>query len=398
MAQAFSGVRILDFTQVFAGPFGVMQLGLLGAEVIKVEQPGTGDQARALMGRPEDQDMPPAYLAMNLNKKSMTLNLKAPEAPALVKRLVADMDVVVENFKAGTMARLGLDYAALAAVKPDLVYCSVTGYGQTGPKAGEAAYDGAIQAASGMMSHNGHPETGPTRTGFMPVDMATALNTAFAIAAALHRKARTGKGQYLDVSMMDTALILQAAQYASLSVHGAQPRLTGNASQTRQPTADVFPTKDGHIQITAIRQVQVERLFKALGLQALLENPDFATEESRPRHAAALRAALLEALAGGTTRDWLERLASQGIPVADIRSLAEVAADPQFEGRSAFAALASPITGKPIRLVQAGYTASEDGPKTQGAPPALGAHTDEVLAAAGYSKDELAQLRASGVI
>ena len=215
MSQAFEDVRIIDFTQVFAGPFAVMQLALLGAEVIKVEQPGTGDQTRGLMNADSTSGASPSFLTMNLNKQSLTLNLKSPEADTIVKALVATADVVVENFKAGTMDKMGFGFEALRAIKPDLIYCSISGYGQTGPKAGEAAYDGAIQAASGMMSQNGHPETGPTRTGFMPVDMSTAMHAAFAIASALHRKAKTGQGQQIDLAMMDTALLLQAAQISN---------------------------------------------------------------------------------------------------------------------------------------------------------------------------------------
>ena len=205
---AFSDVRILDFSQVLAGPFAVMQLALLGADVIKVEQPVIGDSTRGLMSEGQDESMSPAFMGMNLNKKSLTLDLKKPEAINIISRLIPDIDVVVENFKGGTMRRMGLDYDALRKINPDLIYCSVTGYGQTGAKAADDAYDGAIQASSGMMSQNGHPETGPTRTGYMPVDMSTALNTAFAISAALYRKVRTGKGQYIDVAMMDTAIIM----------------------------------------------------------------------------------------------------------------------------------------------------------------------------------------------
>ena len=213
--QAFSGVRILDFSQVLAGPFAVMQLALQGADVIKVEQPRTGDSTRGLMNEGQDDSMSPSFMGMNLNKKSLTLNLKKPDALNIISKLIPNTDVVVENFKSGTMGRMGLDYESLKIMKPDLIYCSVTGYGQTGVKATDPAYDGAIQASSGMMSQNGHPETGPTRTGYMPVDMGTALNTAFAISAALHRKAKTGRGQLIDVAMMDTAIVMQAAQYSN---------------------------------------------------------------------------------------------------------------------------------------------------------------------------------------
>ena len=264
MPQAFEGIRIIDFTQVLAGPFAVMQLALLGAEVIKVEQPETGDQTRGLMSNTRNQGMSPSFMGMNLNKKSITLNLNSAEAKEIVKKLVLEADVLVENFKAGTMQRMGLSYEELLVVKPDLIYCSVTGYGQDGPKAGEAAYDGAIQASSGMMSQTGHPTTGPTRTGFMPVDMSTALNTAFAISTSLYRKAQTGKGQYIDVAMMDTAVVMQAAQYDNYLNQGNLVGLLGNASPTKQPTANLFPTKDGFIQVTALSPLAQPKTFSPI--------------------------------------------------------------------------------------------------------------------------------------
>ena len=281
MPQAFEGIRIIDFSQVLAAPFAVMQLALLGAEVIKIEQPVGGDQTRGLMNIGEDQGLSPSFLAMNLNKQSLTLNLKTPQAVDIIKQLIANTDVLVENFKAGTMERLGLGYDDLKAIKPDLIYCSVTGYGQTGPKAGEAAYDGAIQASSGMMSQNGHEQTGPTRTGYMPVDMSTGLNTAFSISAALFRRANTGLGQRIDVAMMDTAIVMQAPQYSNFLNQGNLLGLMGNASPTRQPTANVFATKDSFVQIVALRQPQVEKLFAALEASHLLELEAFASPQAR---------------------------------------------------------------------------------------------------------------------
>ncbi len=399
MTQAFEGIRILDFTQVLAGPFGVMQLALLGAEVIKVEQPGTGDQTRGLMNQGEDQSMSPSFMAVNLNKKSVTLNLKDPRAVDIIKMLVPTIDVVVENFKAGTMERMGLDYKTLSNIRPDIIYCSVTGYGQSGPKAGEAAYDGAIQASSGMMSQTGHPQTGPTRTGYMPVDMSTALNTAFVLSASLHRRAVTGKGQRIDVAMMDTAIIMQAAQYSNYLNQGSLIGLRGNSSPTRQPTANVYPTKDGHIQITALRQPQVEKLFTELGLLALLENPDYATPDARVENPDGIHAAMCTALQNKPTAEWMKLLSVVGIPVAEIRELPEVVDDPQFEGRNAFATLPSPTNAnESIRVAKAGYVTNEDGPSVRSGPPLLGAHTEEVLTGIGISQEDINQLRLAGVI
>ncbi len=397
--QAFSNVRILDFSQVLAGPFAVMQLALLGADVIKIEQPGTGDSTRGLMNQGQDESMSPSFMGMNLNKRSLTLNLKKNEAVEIITRLITNIDVVVENFKGGTMERLGLDYETLSTLKPDLIYCSVTGYGQTGDKAADAAYDGAIQASSGMMSQNGHPETGPTRTGYMPVDMSTALNTAFAISAALYRKARTGKGQRIDVAMMDTAIVMQAAQYSNWLNQGSLVGLRGNSSPTRQPTADVFPTSDGFIQVTALRQTQAEALFREIGISDLLDQADFETPEARMNKPELTVEAVSNALQQATTREWMQRLAPLGIPVAEVRELPEVVKDSQFEGRNAFVTMPSPIeAGSTITVAKAGYMTNEDGPEVTRGPPKIGEHTEQILSDAGYTHDEISRFREEGVI
>ena len=399
MTAAFDGIRILDFTQVLAGPFAVMQLALLGADVIKIEQPITGDQTRGLMNEGEDLKMSPSFMGMNLNKRSLTLNLKDKTAVEIIKKLLPTVDVIVENFKAGTMQRHGLDYETLRQLKPDLIYCSITGYGQSGPKAGEAAYDGAIQASSGMMSQNGHPETGPTRTGYMPVDMSTALNCAFTISTALYRRATTGEGQYLDVAMLDTAIIMQASQFSNYLNQGSLVGLRGNASPTGQPTANVFPTKDGHIQITALRQPQVEKLFTELGLEQMLENEKFATPDARPAQSEAIFDAMSEALNRQTTEAWMKQLAAVGVPVAQVRELPEVASDPDITHRNALVTLPSPLdSDATITVAKAGYVTNVDGPEVRSAPPLLGADTNDILAELGYGAGEIERFRNTGVI
>ncbi len=399
MTSAFDGVRILDFTQVLAGPFAVMQLGLLGADVIKVEQPITGDQTRGLMNEGEDLRMSPSFMGMNLNKRSLTLDLKDETATEIIKKLLPSVDVIVENFKAGTMQRRGLDFETLKQLKPDLIYCSITGYGQSGPKAGEAAYDGAIQAASGMMSQNGHPETGPTRTGYMPVDMSTALNCAFAISAALYRKATTGEGQYLDVAMLDTAIVMQAVQFSNYLNQGSLVGLRGNASPTFQPTANVFPTKDGHIQITAIRQPQVEKLFAELGLAQMLADEKFATPDSRINHPDAIFDAMSQALGRQTTQAWMKQLAPVGVPVAEVRELPEVASDPDLKNRNALVSLPSPLDpNTTVTVAKAGYVTNVDGPEVRSGPPLLGADTHDILAELGIEASDIERLRKTGVI
>ena len=399
MTVAFDGIRILDFTQVLAGPFAVMQLALLGADVIKVEQPITGDQTRGLMNGGKDLKMSPSFMGMNLNKRSLTLNLKHETATEIIKKLLPTVDVIVENFKAGTMQRRGLDYESLRPLKPDIIYCSITGYGQTGPKAGEAAYDGAIQASSGMMSQNGHPESGPTRTGYMPVDMSTALNSAFAISAALYRKATTGEGQYIDIAMLDTAIIMQASQFSNYLNQSTLIGLRGNASPTGQPTANVFPTMNGHIQITALRQPQVEKLFTELGLKQMLEDTKFATTDSRINHPQEIFDALSQALNRQTTQAWMKQLAPAGIPVAEVRELPEVASDPDIAHRNALVTLPSPLDpDATVTVAKAGYVTNVDGPEVRSGPPILGADTEDILTKLGYEPKEIGRLRNTGVI
>lgn len=401
MTQAFSGVRVIDFTQVLAGPFATQQLALLGADVIKIEQPGQGDQTRTLLADADNSagGMSPAFMTCNLGKRSITLDLKADRAQEIVFRLVAQADVVVENFKAGVMQRLGFSDDVLRRIRPDLIYCSISGYGQQGPKSGVAAYDGAIQADSGMMAITGYPETGPTRTGYMPVDMATALNAAFAISAALHRKLATGEGQYIDVAMMDTAIVMQSAQITSYLVTGKVPELIGNRSPTGHPTANAFQTAKGYINVLALREPQVQNFFKIVGCGDSLTDLRFVDATARRANYDDTYELLAEALLHKTSEQWLVLFAASGVPAAAIRSYPELVNDEQFEYRNTFIDFPSPIeTGKSARLVRAGYQTSEDGPNTTLPPPRLGEHTDEILELCGYSTAEIATFRKERVL
>jgi crotonobetainyl-CoA:carnitine CoA-transferase CaiB-like acyl-CoA transferase len=400
MTQPFAGLRILDFTQVLAGPFATQQLALLGAEVIKVEPPGTGDQTRTLMngGPVAPPGMAPSFLSCNLGKRSLCLDLKAPAAAGIVRRLVARSDVVVENFRPGVMQRLGFGYDALRAARPDLVYCSISGYGQQGPRAGVAAYDGAIQADSGMMSINGHPATGPTRTGYMPVDMATALNSAFAIAAALYRRLATGLGQYIDVAMMDTAVVLQTPQYSNTLVNGDAPGLIGNRSPTGQPTASVFATADGHLQVVALSETQVQALFARLGCPERLAEPAFATVVARIAHHDAVRDLVAARMRLRSTADWTAELTAAGVPVAPIRSIPDVVDDPQFTHRGIFREQTIAPGAPPVRLVHAGFVTDADGPQGSRPAPRLGEHSHEILTELGYEPAEIRALAEARVI
>ncbi|MGI9324247.1 MAG: CaiB/BaiF CoA transferase family protein [Pseudomonadales bacterium] len=402
MAQAFSGLRIVDFTQVLAGPFATQQLALLGAEVIKIELPGNGDMTRALTvgGNAGDSSpgMTASFMTCNLGKRSITLDLKAPAAGEVVRRLVAQADAVVENFKPGTMERLGCGYEALRQIKPDLVYCSISGYGQSGPKSGLPAFDGAIQASSGMMSITGHPESGPTRTGFFAVDMSTALHAAFALSAALYRKQATGEGQRLDVSMLDTALMMQAPQVASTALTGRMPTLNGNSSPTREPTANVFPATDGFLQISALKAPHIHALLVAIDREDLTTDARLATTSARIEHADFVRQALSSALSQQPLAHWLSIFHKAGIPCAPIQTLAEVSEDPQLDQRDILVPLPHPKRDGMTQVVGPGHSANVDAPDVSRPPPALGQHTEEILREIGYDSNAIAALMRDKIV
>jgi len=394
--QALSGIRILDFTQVLAGPFATQQLAQLGADVIKIEQPGTGDITRGLMSTGAD-GMAPSFLTCNLGKRSIALDLKHDSARDIIFRLVKNCDAVVENFKPGTIDRLGFGYEAIRAVKPDIVYASISGYGQSGPKSTLPAFDGAIQAASGMMSVSGHPETGPVRTGYFSVDMSTALNAAFAITAALLRKHTTGQGQRIDVSMMDTAFVMQAAQISNFLVTGTEPELMGNRSPTKQPTANVFATQDGFVQIVALRESQIEALMTHVGHQDLYAAN--AEPVQRVKATDAFNDVLVPIIESKPTAHWLHELNALGVPAAPVLDIAGSTADEQVEHRLSITQIEKP--GEPqksVGVVSAGHMAEPSPPRVQRPPPELGEHTLELLAELGYSEAEITELRAQNVI
>ena len=402
MAQAFGGIRIVDFSQVFAGPFATMQFGLLGADIIKIEEPAEGDQCRSI-GADNDigrAGMPPFYLAMNANKRSMTLDLKHPKAAGVIARLVRDADVVVQNFRPGVIDRLGFGYETLRAMKPDLIYCSISGYGQTGPASAAPAYDGAIQAVSGIMSVTGYPENGPTRVGFTVVDLGTAVMAAFAIAGALYRRAMTGEGQHLDVSMLDTSLALMAPLLSNYLNIGAVPELVGNGSVVKLPSTGTFATEGGGaFLMSAITNKQWAGIAKAIERPELATDPRFQTVDGRRDHYDYLRTELQKAFASNTAMHWENRLNAEGVPASAIRSIPEVLEHPQVAHRNVI----GQVTGaagidREIRLVTSGFLACADGPAITSPPPGKGEHTDAILREVGYSDQEIAALREDGAL
>ena len=266
MSKPFAGVRILDFTRYLAGPYGTYQLALLGADVVKIESQ-EGDETRGQLADKKwaERKMAPSFLAVNGNKRSITLDLRKPEAVEIVKRLVVGADVVWENFRGGVMDRLGLGYEVLSAINPRLIYCGVSGFGRTGPEKTTAAFDGKLQAMSGIMSITGEPANGPTRAGFAICDTIGGMTAALAVASALFQRTHTGRGQLVDVAMLDAALAFIPGPVSEYTVAGIEQRQIGNGSVSRKVTANRFRTRDGFIVLAVLTEKQFASLMKALG-------------------------------------------------------------------------------------------------------------------------------------
>ena len=393
-----AGVRVLDLTNVLSGPFATLHLALLGAEVIKIENPVDGDLARKLGNVPElnDRLMGTSFLAQNANKKSVTLNLKEPEAREIFTRLAATADVVVENFRPGVMERLGVPYAVLAQANPRLVYCAISGFGQTGPDALKPAYDQIIQGLSGIMAINGDERLNPLRCGFPVCDTVGGLNAAFAIMGALYHRERTGEGQLIDVALVDSIMPLMGWVAANLLIGHRPPELLGNDNFTAAPSG-TFATRDGAINIAANKQEQWEAVADLLGVPELAADPRFAKRDARKKNRRALTPLLEERLRRDTTAHWVERLNARGVPSGAILDLEEALRQPQIAHRRTVQTVRAEGIGE---LQLFGLTAQFE--KTPGAiatpPPRLSEHTEEVLGGLGLTPDHIARLRQAGVV
>jgi crotonobetainyl-CoA:carnitine CoA-transferase CaiB-like acyl-CoA transferase len=395
--RALEGFRILDFSHVIAGPFCTAQLGLLGAEVIKVEAPEGdymrgrgGDDALRRMG------MGDHFAVQNANKRSIVIDLQTDQGRALARRLAARADAVVENFRPGVMARLGLDYATLSAANPRLVMCSLSGFGAEGPLAERPVYDNVVQAFCGLMAMTGTAESGPLKAGAPILDFASGTMAAFALTAALLRRERTGQGQHVELSMLDTAFLLMGPVISSLLNGGRAPRL--HANEHALAGASCYAAADGAlIMLGACTQRQFETLCRRIGRADLLEDARFADVRRQDPHRAALAEILAAEMRRRPAAEW-EALLADAVPAARVRSLAEALDDSYAAGRGVVAEAPWPSASGRVAIPVAAWRAEQDGPSLDRAPPRLGEDSDAVLAEAGLGPDEIATLRASGAL
>ncbi|MGE5345674.1 MAG: CaiB/BaiF CoA transferase family protein [Acidithiobacillales bacterium] len=396
--RLLEGVRALDLTNVLAGPFATLHLALLGAEVVKIENPEDGDLARKLGNVPtlSRMLMGTSFLAQNANKKSVTLNLKAAEGREVFLKLAGSADVLVENFRPGVMERLGLSYETLATRNPRLVYCAISGFGQTGPDAQKPAYDQIIQGLSGTMAVNGDERLNPLRCGFPVCDTVGGLNAAFAVMAALYHRERTGEGQRIDVALLDSIMPLMGWVAANLLIGGEPPALLGNDNFTAAPSG-TFATKDGYINIAANKQEQWEAVADVLGVPELKSDPRFSERDARKKNRKLLTRRLEEKLRARTTAEWVEALNARDVPSGAILGLGEALKQPQVAHRRTLRNVSVPGIGDvPLFSLTALFEKTPGG--IAAPPPRLSEHTEEILTGAGYSKEEIADMRRRGIV
>ena len=396
--KLLEGIRVLDMTNVLSGPFATLHLSLLGAEVIKIENPNGGDLARKLGNVPDYNKMlmGTSFLAQNANKKSLTLNLKAEEGKEVFRKLVKTADVLVENFRPGVMLRLGFSYEELYKINPKIIYCAISGFGQTGPDAFKPAYDQIIQGLSGVMAINGDKRLNPLRTGFPVCDTVGGMNAAFAIMAALYYRERTGEGQFIDIALLDSIMPLMGWVAANLLIGGQQPALLGNDNFTAAPSG-MFKTGDGYINIAANKQEQWEDLIDELGVPELKTDFRFQERDTRKANRFLLTPLLEAKLTGQTTAHWVDVLNARGIPSGDVLSLEMALASEQAQHRRVLEEVETPDVGT-IKIFNMTAKFSKTPAEITAPPPHLSEHTEAILGELGYTADEMKVLKEKQVI
>ena len=395
-AGALDGIRVIDFTRVLAGPYCTMMLGDLGADVIKVEQPGSGDGTRQ-WGPPWIGEESAYFLSTNRNKKSITLNLKHKEGQRLVHELIASMDILVENFRPGTTAKLGLDYEKLSADHPSLIYCSITGYGKNGPYSDRSGYDFMIQAQGGILSITGPEDGPPSKVGVAIVDITAGLHATSAILAALYHRKMTGEGQHIDIALFDTQVGWLANVAHNYFATGAPPKRYGNAHPNIVPY-ETFSTSNGYLAVAVGTDAQFDRLCKAVGRADLGEDPRYRTNADRVEHRDTLVPELQEVFRNQTASEWIELLLEYRIPVGPVNDIPTVLNDPQVLAREMVLEVEHSSLG-PIQQLGPVPKLSRTPASVRKAPPTLGEDTESVLLSElGCSPADIENLRTEDVI
>ena len=393
MPEALEGVRVLDCSQILAGPFCSMLLADMGADVIKIEKPNGGDDTRR-MGPPFIDTESAAFLAMNRNKRSIVLNFKEQSGVQAMKTLVKDADIVIENYRTGTMARLGLGYEDLKNINPGIIYCSISGFGRTGPYANRGGFDLVAQGMSGLMSITGVPDSPPVKVGVPIADMNAGMFATYGILTAYINKLRTKKGQYLEISLMEAAIAYTVWESAGYFATGDIAEPLGSSHRNSAPY-QALKTKDGHINVGAPNQSNWERFANAIERSDLVTRNEFKDNASRLVNRKSLETELELTLTTKTSSKWLEVLEKSGVPAGPILNISEVWNDPQIEARNMKVTLDHPTAGKITNIGLAAKLYSTPGRITKPAP-LLGEHTREILVDAGYSKKNIEDLIDSG--
>jgi crotonobetainyl-CoA:carnitine CoA-transferase CaiB-like acyl-CoA transferase len=397
MSKPFAGVKILDFTRVLAGPYASYQLALLGADVIKVESREGDDMRFGNRADPwEKRGLAAPWVAVNAGKRSITMDLKQPKAIEVIKRMVTKVDVVIENFRPGVMDKLGIGYDTLKQINPRLIYAAVSGFGQVGPDKATAAFDGMIQAMSGLMSITGFPSNGPTRVGFAGADVMSGFTGAFGVASALYQRTHTGKGQLVDVAMIDAVTGFLAQQFTEHMMTGRVHEQAQNLSVTRKPTGNLFKTSDGWMVLAVMTDPQFQRLMKQLGRADATADPQFKDWPTRIANNKALHAIIEEVMKQRTSEEWSEIFAKNDIPAGRVLTIPETVKLDHFGHRTIMQTVET--EHGPITVVGSGFRMEHDGGSIERPPAKLGEHTDEVLGEAGYSAVEIAEMRTAKVV
>jgi len=397
MSKPFAGVKILDFTRVLAGPYASYQLALLGADVIKIESREGDDMRYGNRANDwEKRGLAAPWVAVNGNKRSITMDLKQPKALEVIKRMVPKVDVVMENFRPGVMDKLGIGYDTLKEINPRLIYAAVSGFGQVGPDKGTAAFDGMIQAMSGLMSITGFPSNGPTRVGFAGADVMSGFTAAFGVASALYQRTHTGRGQLVDVAMIDAVTGFLAQQFTEHLMTGRVHEQAQNLSVTRKPTGNLFKTRDGWMVLAVMTDPQYQRLMKQLGREDVLPDPQFKDWPTRIANNTALHEIIEQAMTQRTSAEWADIFARNDIPAGRVLTIPETVKLDHY-GRRTILQTVETEHG-PITVVGSGFRMEHDGGSIDRPPATLGEHTDEVLGEVGYSAAEIAEMRTAKVV